>query len=891
MHSDSTGAYCFFPPRLGDQVDVTEQADGDRLRYVIRNRATSRYFLLKQAEYQIFQRIDGIHGIEAIASAPNGAGPRASLDAITRFLAKLDSFGLLARGGDDEAAPAEAGHYVRIKLFNPDSFLAFLDRRLRWALTKPAITASFVMMGLVAIGMIIRAPEAAAYTEYIYAEYGLVTIVAITLIITTLHELAHGLACKHFGGDVPEVGVLMIYYIVPAFYCNVSDIYRFGKRGQRVWVVMAGIYWQLLVSAAGALIWLFATPQTLLADLGFLVLLGGTFNVLINCNPLIKLDGYYALSHLFGIQNLQKRATDYVRRLAARVMDGPGKTTGQEQGTPWYLVYWLLSIAYSIALVWIILAEIGGFLMDRLGLLGILLTVVVAALVGQRFSKPLTVAIGRGLSSVFRVIAVGAAKVGSASGALHRGQAENEEVAQTRGERLRERDTKSETAGAIHAGGGLNMSPQTASQTEATASSRLIAKPTRRRLIQAALVVLVIGVLVAPWQASAGSDCTLTLPAGRETAARANVDAVLAELYVQPGDMVNEGAKIARLSNPDLEDRLTEINAQIKTLDTRNSEIEEELRVKSEELLSANFKQRDRERLTGELKAEAEQIAKARGGASSDAAPAGTLPPSLAVLQSDIELKQVQLEYNKNEVIRYKKLFDEGLVGEIQYDAAVNAVKTTEKELQSARARLNSALVDHRRLVDSNETGALVAQTEARAARSNFDALISEMHSNREQVEALRQRRDILQREYDGMNLVAPRSGVILGEDLQKMIGSHYSKGQEICRVGDLDRFLLKIDVSERDIAKVTLDSPVRFKLKTIPGRTFTGQVSKIRAESNANQYGQRVYPVEVMVENSDRLLRPGMTGFARINFGRQSIGLIVAQKVWQALRPEMWLF
>jgi Cu(I)/Ag(I) efflux system membrane fusion protein len=141
------------------------------------------------------------------------------------------------------------------------------------------------------------------------------------------------------------------------------------------------------------------------------------------------------------------------------------------------------------------------------------------------------------------------------------------------------------------------------------------------------------------------------------------------------------------------------------------------------------------------------------------------------------------------------------------------------------------------------------------------------------------------------MNVVAPRSGVVLGEDLRKLIGSRYTRGQEICRIGELERFLLKIDVSERDIAQVRLDSPVRFKLKTVPGRTFTGRVSKINAEGIPNQYGQRFYPVEVLVENGDGLLRPGMTGFARISFGRQSIGLILAQKLWQALRPELWLF
>jgi hypothetical protein len=95
----------------------------------------------------------------------------------------------------------------------------------------------------------------------------------------------------------------------------------------------------------------------------------------------------------------------------------------------------------------------------------------------------------------------------------------------------------------------------------------------------------------------------------------------------------------------------------------------------------------------------------------------------------------------------------------------------------------------------------------------------------------------------------------VLGEDLRKLIGSRYTRGQEICRIGELERFLLKIDVSERDIAQVRLDSPVRFKLKTVPGRTFTGRVSKINAEGIPNQYGQRFYPVEVLVENGDGLL------------------------------------
>ncbi|HWC76097.1 MAG TPA: efflux RND transporter periplasmic adaptor subunit, partial [Blastocatellia bacterium] len=423
--------------------------------------------------------------------------------------------------------------------------------------------------------------------------------------------------------------------------------------------------------------------------------------------------------------------------------------------------------------------------------------------------------------------------------------------------------------------------------------------PRRGVIIKSALALLVVVILVAPWEASTGSDCALLLPPGREAAARANTDAVLTELFVQPGDTISQGTKIARLANPEIEDRLTQLTAEITRLESSSSRIEEELRVRSEMLLSANFTEVDRKRLATELNVEAGQIAGWEGrsadaevgGATATIRPSGLLPASLAVLNSEVDLKQTELEHNRREVDRYKRLLDQGLVGEQQYDRAVAAVRITERELQGARARLEAGMVDHRRLTSGAQTSSLVAETEARAARSNFEALIAEMHANRQQLESLRHRRDILQREYDGMNVLSPKSGVVLGEDMRKMIGRRYSRGEEICRIGELERFLLRIDVSEREIGNVRLDSPVRFKLKTVPGRTFTGVVSKINAEPVPNQNGQMFYPVEVSVENSDGVLRPGMTGFARISFGRQSIGLIFAEKIWHSLRPELWLF
>jgi multidrug efflux pump subunit AcrA (membrane-fusion protein) len=803
--------------------------------------------MLKKTEYQVFLRLDGTQNVLDIAAGGKDAsGPRVAPSVLIRFLARLDSLGLLARGGFQSkigARKQERGLYLRFSLFNPDRLLSSVDASVGRFFIKQLLTASFVLMIAVLFGLLTRTSEVAAYTSYTYSVYGLAPLVLAVLSITALHEMAHGLACKHFGGDVREVGILMIFYVLPALYCNVSDIYRFGRRRERLWVIFAGIYFQLVVSAVSAAVWLVSTPYSMLADLAFITFLGASFNIIMNCNPLIKLDGYYALAQLVGEQNLQARSSEYVRSLFYRIVDGPQTKKPVHAARPaLYISYWLGSIAYTMLLVWLVLGWAGDWLISNLGFAGVLLTVTLALLLTEKWWKPLIAGFTRAPRESSKGVTIMSAQPATQKAEPDR------------------------------------SSPEHPAQKSWPIS--------RRKAIKWSLALLIAAALVAPWEASTGSDCTLLLPPGREGIARANTDAVLREIYVQPGDVVAEDAKLARLVNPEIEDRLTQLTAEIERLTSNASRLEEELRVRSEMLLSANFKELDRKRLSKELRDESSQIARAMSGADMR-----SLPPSLAVLQSDIELKQTELEHNRREVERYRKLSEQGLIGEQLYDRAVAAMRVSEKELQGARARLGHALVEHRRLTSGAETTSLVAETDARAARSSFEALISELHANRQQIESLRQRREILDREYQGMNILAPRAGVVLGDDLHKTIGRRYNRGEEICRIGELEKFTLRIDVSEREIANVRLDSPVRFKLKTVPGRTFTGQVSKINAEPVLSEQGQRFYPVEVLVENSDGILRPGMTGFARVSFGRQSIGLILAEKLWHALRPEMWLF
>src|SRR5215475_1970209 len=96
------GAFCHYPPKLAPEVDITERVDPDGTRYIVRNTATSRYFILKQTEFSILNQFDGVQAVHDVASGLSlGSSPRVAIPTLARFLTKLDSFGLLARGGSE----------------------------------------------------------------------------------------------------------------------------------------------------------------------------------------------------------------------------------------------------------------------------------------------------------------------------------------------------------------------------------------------------------------------------------------------------------------------------------------------------------------------------------------------------------------------------------------------------------------------------------------------------------------------------------------------------------------------------------------------------------------------------------------------------------------------
>jgi HlyD family secretion protein len=80
----------------------------------------------------------------------------------------------------------------------------------------------------------------------------------------------------------------------------------------------------------------------------------------------------------------------------------------------------------------------------------------------------------------------------------------------------------------------------------------------------------------------------------------------------------------------------------------------------------------------------------------------------------------------------------------------------------------------------------------------------------------------------------------------------------------DLRRMRIVTNVSEADVGLIRAEQAARFIVDAYPEREFEGRVEQFRLNSTSTQ-GVVTYPIVVAVDNSDELLKPGMTAQVRI--------------------------
>ncbi len=143
-------------------------------------------------------------------------------------------------------------------------------------------------------------------------------------------------------------------------------------------------------------------------------------------------------------------------------------------------------------------------------------------------------------------------------------------------------------------------------------------------------------------------------------------------------------------------------------------------------------------------------------------------------------------------------------------------------------------------------------------------------------VEARRMALKKMKQELEKVPIVISFNGVLLpakqslvnsqresGEtDLTLMNGLMVGQSSVLCRLANIDQVYVALDVPAKDLMEVQIGQDVELEIYSRTGNDFRGKVQEISTALNANT---RTYTVNVLVDNPDHELRPGMFAKARI--------------------------
>ena len=206
---------------------------------------------------------------------------------------------------------------MTFSVWDPDAYLTRLHKHVSFIYTKwfTLLTlAMFAVMALIFLGGWSEIwQDTGEY--YSFTHKGPADLAEFWLLFCALgffHETAHGLTCKHVGGGVHRMG-FMLLYLSPAFFVDLTEVYVYGGKWQRVSAIIAGIWVELMFCSMASIVWWGTPLGSPVHDFAYkIMLITGVAVVLMNLNPLIKLDGYYLLGELVGVVALKERSTEYV---------------------------------------------------------------------------------------------------------------------------------------------------------------------------------------------------------------------------------------------------------------------------------------------------------------------------------------------------------------------------------------------------------------------------------------------------------------------------------------------------------------------------------------------------------------------------------------------------
>lgn len=368
------------PPCLDPDLIVREDTlNGEPIVGVLK-REKRNFFRFTPSQWQIVQLFDGVRSYGEIAELyTEQTGVPIAAEDVQGFAESMEQEDFWYKTPQEKNLAMSqkllnrrsrvAGRKSKFNLahmtfsgWDPDRYLTWLDNAIGNVIYSPwTVLAVVLLFAFEAVVFIAKwstmGPDILLYYNFTKKTFlDVVQFYFLFLALGFIHESAHGLTCKHYGGQVHSMG-LMFVYLMPAFYVDVTEIWVSATKVQRLATIIAGIWVEMTVCGLAMIVWTNTLPGQWIHDFSYqVILITGIAVIVINLNPLIKLDGYYFLTELIGMPELKEQSTAFLSGwFQSRVLRLPVETpVVPRKRVLFYILYAFISGIYSYTLLFVV---------------------------------------------------------------------------------------------------------------------------------------------------------------------------------------------------------------------------------------------------------------------------------------------------------------------------------------------------------------------------------------------------------------------------------------------------------------------------------------------------------------------------------------------------------
>jgi putative peptide zinc metalloprotease protein len=374
-------------------------------------------------------------------------------------------------------------------------------------------------------------------------------------------------------------------------------------------------------------------------------------------------------------------------------------------------------------------------------------------------------------------------------------------------------------------------------------------------------LAVVIALFAGRWELKIPAEFKIL--ARSEQAVRSETVGTIVEVLVHEGSRVSKGDVLARLRDFDKQQRFSELTG---TLESKKHELA---------LLRAGARPEELDRKQKLVETKKMELFNARRNQE-----------QRKVLVQQLELKRSQLHLEEQTLAHTRELVDNGLAPRVDLERAEIAVDVGQRDVDQTAASLNA-------LTETSDRESYLKASELEEAQSDLKLLKAgnrpeQIHEAEADVNSLTKQVAILDQELGKTDIRAPIDGVVTTPFVERKLNQHLDPGDELLHLANIAYVTVEMQVPEKEVADVQKGYPVTMKARSLPAVDWNGRVNFIAPVAQTIG-GQQMVPVRSELQNDDLLLKPEMTGVAKIYCGDRRIIDLATRRLIRWVRTEFW--